>query len=528
MDIDVKDLALQAVQLIAEPASERYSAAHRMFQGIPAIERSPGGRLWAAFYSGDKGEGPDNYILLVTSSDDGRTWSLPVITIDPPGKVRAFDPCLWLDPLGRLWLCWAQSYGLFDGRCGVWCAITDNPDAPRPLWSEPRRIGNGVMLNKPTVLTTGEWLFPTALWSNKHSYLNHLHQERYSNVMISVDEGKSFELLGHADVAQRHYDEHMIVERANGSLWMLVRTTYGIGESVSLDRGRTWQPGRPTRLGGPNSRFFIRRLRSGRLLLVNHFGFHGRSHLTAQLSDDEGMTWCDGLLLDERSDVSYPDGTEAEDGTLYIVYDRERNREMEIIMAIITEQDILAGQLVAPQSRLRVLVDKAGLLNTGVSLPTPPPGDLSSFIASSSHEAWRERYERRLALHSEEAAEEDSAKKAVYQAMRYIDERLLYVEDLKEVSDMTGYSLPHLSRLFVKELGDNIRGYYTKRKWQKAMELLGEGGVTVTKAAAAMRYESIHAFSRAFRKATGLSPLQYIRHHREVCETSAAVKPPHN
>lgn len=527
MDIDLKDLALQPVELLTEP-SERYSAAHRMFQGIPSIERTRGGRLWAAFYSGDKGEGPDNYVLLLTSKDDGHTWSSPVLVIDAPGKVRVFDPCLWIDPLGRLWLCWAQSYGLFDGRCGVWAALCGDPEEARPRWTRPRRIGNGVMLNKPTALSTGEWLFPTAVWDNKNSYLNHLPEERYSNVLATADQGASFELRGRADVAQRHYDEHMIVERRDGSLWMLVRTTYGIGESISTDRGRTWTPGKPTPLGGPNSRFFIRRLRSGRLLLVNHYGFHGRSHLTAQLSEDDGRTWSDGLLLDGRSDVSYPDGTEDEDGTIYVIYDRERNREMEILMSVFTEEDVLAGQGVSAKARFRALVDKAGLETTGdASALSDSSSDFLRLASQWNTQAWRQKYEQLERLPERETGE-DSSKKAVYQAVRYIDERLLYIQDLKEVSDVTGYSLPHLSRLFVKEIGDNVRGYYTKRKWLKAMELLGEGGGTVTKVAATMRYESIHTFSRAFRKATGLSPLQYIRQHREVCETSAAVKPPHD
>lgn len=38
----------------------------------------------------------------------------------------------------------------------------------------------------------------------------------------------------------RQFDEHMFVERKDDSLWLLVRTQYGIGERVSTDRGKTW------------------------------------------------------------------------------------------------------------------------------------------------------------------------------------------------------------------------------------------------------------------------------------------------
>lgn len=357
------DLALTVVRPASSPG-EKYAASSRKFQGIPAIERASGGRLWAAYYSGGDGEGPDNYVVLVHSGDDGRTWSAPALVIDPPGKVRAFDPCLWIDPLGRLWLSWSQSYGLYDGRCGVWVSVLDEPDRADGVWSEPRRIANGIMMNKPTVLRSGEWLFPVAVWSvewkKRTQTLFDLPEEMYSNVYVSTDNGGSFRLRGQANVPNRFFDEHMIVERKDESLWMLVRTTYGIGESVSLDKGLTWSAGKPTRLGGPNSRFYIRRLRSGRILLVNHYGFSDRSHLTAQLSEDEGATWTEGLLLDERASISYPDGTESENGTIYIIYDRERKKDMEILMAVFKEEDVLAGRCVTSAARLKVLVDKGG------------------------------------------------------------------------------------------------------------------------------------------------------------------------
>lgn len=364
MQSDDRELALQPVELLSAPG-DAYAAKSRRFQGIPTIERTRSGTLWAAYYSGGDGEGSENYVVLVRSSDEGRTWSAPQLVIDPPGEVRAFDPCLWVDPLGRLWLCWAQSYNMYDGRCGVWAAVLDEPDEANGSWSAPRRIANGIMMNKPTVLGSGEWVFPIAVWSVKWaiqiSGADSLPDERYSSVYVSADQGNSFEWRGKSNVPNRFFDEHMIVERKDDSLWMLVRTTYGIGESVSTDKGLTWSPGRPTRLGGPNSRFYIRRLRSGRLLLVNHYGFNGRSHLTAQLSEDDGITWTEGLLLDERVNVSYPDGTEAEDGTIYIIYDRERKQDMEILLAVFKEEDVLAGQCVTSAARLKVIVDKGGV-----------------------------------------------------------------------------------------------------------------------------------------------------------------------
>lgn len=117
--------------------------------------------------------------------------------------------------------------------------------------------------------------------------------------------------------------------RRDGSLWMLVRTYSWIGQSVSTDRGKTWGQSGPSGIRRPSTRFFIRRLKSGRLLMVKHNppSIRFRSHLTAYLSDDDGKSWSGGLLLDERNGVSYPDGVEADNGKINVIYDRGRDTE---------------------------------------------------------------------------------------------------------------------------------------------------------------------------------------------------------
>ncbi len=342
--------------------------AGRKWQGIPAIERAANGRLWAAWYSGAEGEGPGNCVILATSADDGLTWADPVLAIVPPvPNLRAYDPCLWLDPLGRLWLFWAQSGQWHDGRAGVWAIRADDATGPHPAFGPMRRIANGVMMNKPTVVA-GEWLLPIALW-NKEPFVPELAAERFSSVYVSRDNGETFTRRGGADVPDRVFDEHMVVSRRDGSLWMLVRTSYGVGESVSRDGGATWTPGLPSKIPGPNSRFFILRLRSGRLLLITHDLLPVkpvlRNRLTAYLSDDDGATWPSKLMLDERAGVSYPDAVEDDAGRILAIYDYNRGdcyalgKDREILLAIFTERDVLEGRSIDPRCRLRQLVSKA-------------------------------------------------------------------------------------------------------------------------------------------------------------------------
>lgn len=345
-----KGNALQPAELIINPG-EKYSPQSRQWQGIPGIEIDATGRLWATWYSGGAGEGPDNYVLLVSSDDDGKSWSCPSLVIDPPGQVRAFDPVLWMDPSQCLWLFWAQSEGLFDGRAGVWAICQDTSNS----WSAPRRLCDGIMMNKPIVLISGEWMLPVAIWG--HRQIEHPAVEpeaRTPHVVVSSDEGRTWTRRGGVEMANRGCDEHMIVERHDGSLWMLTRLLDGIGESTSHDKGYTWSPGRKTDLQHPSTRFFIRRLSSGHLLLVKHHDYTGRSHLTAFLSTDDGETWQGGLLLDERANVSYPDGAQTADGRIYIIYDRERYDAKEILMAVFSEADVLMRTAISSDMRLKV------------------------------------------------------------------------------------------------------------------------------------------------------------------------------
>ncbi|MBI4976863.1 MAG: exo-alpha-sialidase [Spirochaetes bacterium] len=342
---------------------------NRKWQGIPGIERTKKGRIFATFYSGGVTEELGNYCLLVTSDDDGRTWSEPVAVAYKGDDYRCYDPCLWIDPLGRLWFIWSVM-----PEHAVWASVCDNPDAEELVWSTPRIIGNDIMMNKPTVLSGGEWLFPIAIWNTGVHVVPGAvsHDElRRSFVYRSTDNGQHFTRIGGADVPERTFDEHMVLELKDGRLLMLVRTAYGIGRSYSSDRGVSWTPGEDSGIKGPNSRFFIRRLRSGNILLINHHNFSGRNNLTAMLSRDECRTWEGFLMLDERQSVSYPDAVETDDGVIYAVYDRERGamysndvvpgqQAREILMARFTERDILAGKIIDKNSALKITVSRLG------------------------------------------------------------------------------------------------------------------------------------------------------------------------
>jgi hypothetical protein len=381
------DLAMQPAHIVFSPWVEHYAQTTR--QGVPGIERTAKGRLWAIWVR--NAESPRSYVVMATSGDDGRTWSEWKMVVQPRRFVRAASPNLWIDPQGRMWFSWSQSAGQNDGRQGVWIMSTENPDAEDPIWSEPRRIGHGVMLNKPIVLNNGDWLLPVGLGLEggnnfglerydirpytKEMLMHDLPEERGSGVYRSRDRGKTFEFLGRASIPGTRPTEHMVVERRDGSIWLLGRTTYGMGQSVSTDGGRTWSPGTEYLRGRnvANKRFFLRRLQSGALLMVRNNGPSGdRSHLTAFVSDDEGATWKGGFMVDDRNPVTYPDGVQAPDGTIYIIYDYNRTPDGVILMATFREEDVRAGKAVTASVRLRSEINRLAPAGQGPAVPRQP------------------------------------------------------------------------------------------------------------------------------------------------------------
>ena len=70
-------------------------------------------------------------------------------------------------------------------------------------------------------------------------------------------------------------------------------------------------------------------------------------------------TWTGGLLLDERSGVSYPDGQQTDDGLIRVIYDFSRTGSRHILMATFREEDVAAGKPVSDAVRLRQLVSEA-------------------------------------------------------------------------------------------------------------------------------------------------------------------------
>lgn len=385
---------------------DRYLERNLNFTMTAGVERTPGGRIWNCAFGGE--DGAKAYLFLTWSDDNGNTWSDVKFVVDGhddshPLPRRTTLGNLWTDPLGRLWLFFDQAMTVWDGRGGNWCAVCENPNDEKPVWSEPRYIGIGGTLNKPIVLSSGEWVLPVSVWSEgcfmhiPKGYQEHPLRYAYPELLdkwgahtfVSVDQGKTWEQRGLVQCPHHQFDEQNYVELADGRLWMTIRTKKGMYECFSSDKGYTWTTPRYY-LPHPSTRHIMCRLSSGAILMVRHGNVYEntkhRCELRAFLSYDEGKTWKGNLLLDERSNISYPSGFQDKNGDIYVSYDYERYKCGTIYMAKFTEKDILNGRL-SRNSYLKKVIFQPGdalVMKKSIILPSaenPYIKDVADFKA---------------------------------------------------------------------------------------------------------------------------------------------------
>lgn len=77
------------------------------------------------------------------------------------------------------------------------------------------------------------------------------------------------------------------------------------------------------------------------------------------------------------------------------------------------------------------------------------------------------------------------------------------------IAENLGISEGHLSHLFKKETDYTLRGYLTRYRMHRAMELLRDCRVKIYEVAEAVGYRDVTHFSATFKKLVGVSPSEY-------------------
>lgn len=113
--------------------------------------------------------------------------------------------------------------------------------------------------------------------------------------------------------------------------------------------------------------------------------------------------------------------------------------------------------------------------------------------------------ESRISKFTKERSDRDIAQKVI----KFLTENTCGHLSFKDVSKYCGLGKTNLQSLFKKRTGFSVMEYFRMLKTEEAKIYIRERNMNFTEIAEKLGYESIHYFSRHFKKTTGMTPSQY-------------------
>jgi len=298
------------------------------------------GTLLTAFFAGTHEKHPDVGIWLARR--EGSRWSTPVEVANGVQYTRSdgsvvrhptWNPVLF-QPRGAPLMLFFKAGA---SPQTWWGMLMTSADDGR-TWSEPRRLPEGVLgpiKNKPIQLTDGSILCPTSNESPETGWTIHFERTRDFGrtweVIGPIHTQEEFNAIQPSFL--RHRD---------GRLQILARSRNDVlVTSWSADQGQTWSKLAPSGLPNPSSGTDAVTLSDGRHVLVYNptvrwpDGRGGpRSPLVVAVSVD-GIRWKDAIALesdDAPHGYSYPAIIQTRDGSIHLSYTWRRERIRHVVL----------------------------------------------------------------------------------------------------------------------------------------------------------------------------------------------------
>ena len=272
------------------------------------------------------------------SSDRGRTWSDVMTLQENHGASNVKHPNLLRLPSGRILFSYTERDAaaqrlrvrlrVSDDECETFGPSRDI--TPGPGW---------YFTNADHILrhSSGRIILPC------HAgpiYGKGDHWQAFC--LYSDDEGETWrESRVKMDLPKRGAEEPAVIERRDGSLLALLRTSLGkLYRGWSTDAGETWSEPVATELDSPSVATCMKRMPGGDLLLIWNdtppygcrFRARGLTHqprnpLRSAISQDDGETWRNRRTIEDRFgyDNAYPSVTFAGDEALVGYYSTVRS-----------------------------------------------------------------------------------------------------------------------------------------------------------------------------------------------------------
>lgn len=301
--------------------------------GWPTICRTQKGKLLVAF-SGDRDQHvcPWGKSQIVSSEDEGKTWSAPVTINNSPLDDR--DTGLVETPQGTLVLTWFTSVAYEKRPEYTRTAEKATPELRRQwlgYWTR-RSTDGGVTWQDPVRMAGSAPHGGIVLQDGRLMQVGKVNTGELGLVVeTSIDDAQSWQVISTVPIPPeeqyKHYHEPHLAQKKDGSLVAMFRyqpedkEQHFLRQSESTDGGRTWTQTHSTGIWGYPPHLLT--LSDGRMLVT-----YGRRKEPfgerACVSADGGAAWdtaheltlCEGV----NSDLGYPSSVQLSDGSILTVY----------------------------------------------------------------------------------------------------------------------------------------------------------------------------------------------------------------
>ena len=112
------------------------------------------------------------------------------------------------------------------------------------------------------------------------------------------------------------------------------------------------------------------------------------------------------------------------------------------------------------------------------------------------------------------AEEKTETPALIHEVVAYVSANFLERMTIDELAFLFKTNRATLCREFKRETGKTLVSFVNERKVERAKEKILSSGKTFTQIAEEMNFESIHYFTRFFKKMTGETPKEFRQKHK--------------
>ena len=284
----------------------------------------------------------ENYVVIVRSEDEGKTWSEPKTLFDNARRG------VWVTEIftdGEAPMMVVHTYNAEVSYKELQTFVSYTYDNGK-TWTEPVSMAphsTGQCIRKGFTLSNGDYFFPvyfTRIDGKFNNYKDWTEEGYWEGsyhscaALISSDKGKLYTPYG---CFEKALWEPNAVELEDGHILMFMRDSNKpfMNIAESFDYGRTWEHKGNTSMPNANSKIDVTKV-NGKVVLTSNvkesLPFDERANLVIQISDDNCKTWRKPIHVTTPEDhIFYPHSAIDYDKKIfYLAYENAKQQYINV------------------------------------------------------------------------------------------------------------------------------------------------------------------------------------------------------